>query len=91
MGRVRYGGGSQRGAVRVQFAACSASGRRPGAVSAAGLDGRTAGGGMGLPVDRNCGGFGRGIRDRIAGVAHRREFVAADGSGGASGRGWQGI
>lgn len=53
------------------------TGRRTGAVSPAGMAGRSRNGGVGLPVGGHFHGAGGGIRDGVAGVAHGGKLLAA--------------
>ena len=69
--------GAKWGAVRLQSAACPPAGRRTGAVSPAGVAGRSRNGGMGLPVGGHFHGAGGGVRDGVAGVAHGGKPLAA--------------
>lgn len=61
---VYYGGGGQWGAVRLQSVTRPPAGRRTGAVSSAGVAGRSRNGGMGLPVGGHLHGAGSGVPGR---------------------------
>lgn len=67
----------QWGAVRFQSVTRPPTGRRTGAVSPAGMAGRSRNGGVGLPVGGHLHGAGSGVRDGVAGVAHGGKPLAA--------------